>query len=328
MTVRTTGATRPTSSPCSSRPICWADFVHAWPTAAERQLPGAAAVDRAGSRQGGAAAHRPRAARRPRPLAQRDAAGNQRRRQIRRARRVPVQGRTDAAEGGANGNFYNAFAAFLLGAPNRSGAWDSPSLTRRAMAVQPLRARSVAADLEDHAARSARARNISRCRSRADRGLERYDVNTNMMMIGGVGSVPMDLGVSVSKAMFAPRLGFTYRIAEQGRARGVRHHERSVLAGAADAHESSRRPQPDRSTADSLAWVAARPTACRRCRPSISETASSRCRARHRVHLAESSSAATSARSTRASSASSDMAFRRKPPTWHAPDRSARGSVN
>src|SRR5207245_7847933 len=47
---------------------------------------------------------------------------------------------------------------------------------------------------------------------RADRGLERYDVNTNQMLIGGVGSVPEDLGVKVSKTLFAPRLGVTYRI--------------------------------------------------------------------------------------------------------------------
>src|SRR5439155_17283680 len=46
----------------------------------------------------------------------------------------------------------------------------------------------------------------------ADRGLERYDANTNQMLIGGVGSVPEDLGVKVSKTLFAPRLGATYRI--------------------------------------------------------------------------------------------------------------------
>ena len=33
-------------------------------------------------------------------------------------------------------------------------------------------------------------------------------------MIGGIGSVPMDLGVKVSKTMFAPRLGATYRVNE------------------------------------------------------------------------------------------------------------------
>jgi hypothetical protein len=34
------------------------------------------------------------------------------------------------------------------------------------------------------------------------------------MMIGGVGSVPKDLGVTVSKTLFAPRLGVTFRPAE------------------------------------------------------------------------------------------------------------------
>ena len=50
--------------------------------------------------------------------------------------------------------------------------------------------------------------------TRADRGLERYNVDTNQMMIGGVGSVPKDLGVKVSKTLFAPRLGMTFRPAE------------------------------------------------------------------------------------------------------------------
>src|SRR5262249_32924372 len=50
--------------------------------------------------------------------------------------------------------------------------------------------------------------------TRATRGLERYDVNTNTMMVGGVGVVPKDLGVKVSKTLFAPRLGVTYRPSE------------------------------------------------------------------------------------------------------------------
>src|ERR671929_1370348 len=48
--------------------------------------------------------------------------------------------------------------------------------------------------------------------TRADRGLERYNWRTDMMEIGGVGSVPTDLGVKVSKAMFAPRVGMAFRI--------------------------------------------------------------------------------------------------------------------
>lgn len=47
--------------------------------------------------------------------------------------------------------------------------------------------------------------------TRNDRGLERYNVNTNMMEIGGVGSIPTNLGVKVSTRLFAPRLGLAWR---------------------------------------------------------------------------------------------------------------------
>ena len=47
--------------------------------------------------------------------------------------------------------------------------------------------------------------------TREDRGLERYNIRTNMIEIGGVGSIPTDLGVEVSKRMFAPRLGIAWR---------------------------------------------------------------------------------------------------------------------
>ena len=53
--------------------------------------------------------------------AQPHAAGDQRRRQLRRARRVPLPGRSDADPGRPSGNLYNAFASFLLGVPNRIG---------------------------------------------------------------------------------------------------------------------------------------------------------------------------------------------------------------
>ena len=50
---------------------------------------------------------------------------------------------------------------------------------------------------------------------RANRGLERYNPETNLMEIGGIGSVPMDLGVEVSKTMFAPRFGIAWRPTER-----------------------------------------------------------------------------------------------------------------
>jgi hypothetical protein len=47
--------------------------------------------------------------------------------------------------------------------------------------------------------------------TRKDRGLERFDTAINQILIGGLGGVPEDLGVSVSKTLFAPRFGIAYR---------------------------------------------------------------------------------------------------------------------
>jgi hypothetical protein len=48
--------------------------------------------------------------------------------------------------------------------------------------------------------------------TRADRGIERLDYDTWEVLLGGVGNVPEDLGIKVSKTLFAPRLGLAYRI--------------------------------------------------------------------------------------------------------------------
>ncbi len=47
--------------------------------------------------------------------------------------------------------------------------------------------------------------------ARDTRGVERYDWTTNRMLIGGLGSIPTDIGVTVSKKLFAPRVGIAYR---------------------------------------------------------------------------------------------------------------------
>jgi hypothetical protein len=44
------------------------------------------------------------------------------------------------------------------------------------------------------------------------RGLERWDPSTNLVYIGGVGNVPKDNGMTVSKKLIAPRLGFAWRV--------------------------------------------------------------------------------------------------------------------
>ena len=121
------------------------------------------------------------------------------------------QGGPTQIQGGPSGNQYNAFASFLLGVPNRIG---------RLKLVEPYTTRNWQYSLYVRDQWQA----ISKLTvsygtrweyfpvpTRADRGLERYNVETNQMMIGGVGSVPKDLGVKVSKTMFAPRVGMTYR---------------------------------------------------------------------------------------------------------------------
>jgi hypothetical protein len=46
----------------------------------------------------------------------------------------------------------------------------------------------------------------------AGKGLERYEPATNLMYLGGRGDVPVGNGITVSKALFSPRLGIAYRL--------------------------------------------------------------------------------------------------------------------
>jgi hypothetical protein len=51
--------------------------------------------------------------------------------------------------------------------------------------------------------------------TREHHGLELLDYATWNVLIGGLGSVPQDVGIKVSKTLFAPRLGLAYRINEK-----------------------------------------------------------------------------------------------------------------
>jgi hypothetical protein len=51
--------------------------------------------------------------------------------------------------------------------------------------------------------------------TREHHGLERLDYATWNVLIGGLGNVPQDVGIKVSKTLFAPRLGLAYRINEK-----------------------------------------------------------------------------------------------------------------
>ncbi len=114
--------------------------------------------------------------------------------------------------GGPTGNNFNAWASFLLGLPNEFGRLlevDDPYTTR-------MRSYSVYARDQWQVTPKVTLAYGARWEyfpmpTRDNRGLERYNPDTNMMEIGGIGSVPKDLGVQVEKGLFAPRLGVTYR---------------------------------------------------------------------------------------------------------------------
>jgi outer membrane receptor protein involved in Fe transport len=49
---------------------------------------------------------------------------------------------------------------------------------------------------------------------RKDRGIERWDPATNLVYMGGIADVPRNVGITTSKRLFAPRVGFAYRLTE------------------------------------------------------------------------------------------------------------------
>ena len=50
--------------------------------------------------------------------------------------------------------------------------------------------------------------------NRGDRGIKRWDPYTNIVYFGGLGNTPQNAGITSSKKLFAPRVGFAYRFAE------------------------------------------------------------------------------------------------------------------
>ena len=51
--------------------------------------------------------------------------------------------------------------------------------------------------------------------TRGDRGIERWDPETNLVTIGGLGGIPKNNGMTTSKKLFAPRMGFAFRLNEK-----------------------------------------------------------------------------------------------------------------
>ena len=122
---------------------------------------------------------------------------------------------------GTSGNNFQSFASFLLGLPSEAGrlklnvapyttrSWQYSFYVRDQWQVSNAMTLSFGTRYE-----------YFPMISRDDRGIERYNLATNMMEIGGMGPVPKDLGVRLQKNLFAPRIGATYRLSASSVVRG------------------------------------------------------------------------------------------------------------
>jgi hypothetical protein len=124
-------------------------------------------------------------------------------------------GATTTVVGGPGSNRYNSIGSFLL---------DAPSGLGRILQVPDeysTRTRLYSLYIRDQWALTPQLTMSIGTRweyfpmvTRADRGVERYHLETNKMWVCGVGSVPEDCGVEVSKRLFAPRVGLAYRVSD------------------------------------------------------------------------------------------------------------------
>ena len=120
-----------------------------------------------------------------------------------------------ALSGGSAPNQYNGFAAFLLGLSD-----DAEKSSQNILATgrewqfgwyardrwQVNRKLTVTIGLRYE---------LYPLMTRAGKGIERYDPTTNIVYLGGRGNTPTNAGISVSKKLFAPRVGIAYRLDEK-----------------------------------------------------------------------------------------------------------------
>jgi hypothetical protein len=126
-------------------------------------------------------------------------------------------GGTTALRGGATVNQYNSFAAFLLGAPNQVQKSLIPFEDNR----NTTRTWQYSLFLKDQWQTSKKLTVSYGFRwdrfpmgTRATRGLERYNFDTNEMQICGVANIPKDCGYSIPWSNFSPRIGLAFRPTE------------------------------------------------------------------------------------------------------------------
>jgi hypothetical protein len=125
-----------------------------------------------------------------------------------------------ALRGGAAPTLYNSFADFLLGLPQGMGKdlqFVNPASVR--MPSWGLYARDQWQINRKLTLNYGMRYEYYPFATRADRGGERYDPETDKVLVGGLGNVPMNAGVDVGNGQVAPRIGIAYRVSEKTVAR-------------------------------------------------------------------------------------------------------------
>ena len=146
-----------------------------------------------------------RSAASPEPLAARN-------RQLRPARRPRLQRQETALNGGPAPNQYNGYAAFLFGLSDDAEKslqnilstgreWQFGWYVRDRWQVSRKLTVNIGLRYEYYP-----------LMTRAGYGIEQLNPYTNQVAMGGRGNTPENAGISVSKKLFAPRVGLAYRL--------------------------------------------------------------------------------------------------------------------
>jgi hypothetical protein len=129
-------------------------------------------------------------------------------------------GNATAARGAQTSNFYNTYAAFLLGLVSTADRnmvhelmttreWQHGLYFRDRWTASPRLTLALGVRWEYYP-----------IMTRAERGMERVDLATLDMLLGGRGGNPKNVGLAAGKDNFAPRLGAIYRVNDDTVVRG------------------------------------------------------------------------------------------------------------